>query len=430
MNSRFLSVFLTMCAVCGAQALPAVKNVTLSHTSGTHTPAIITYTLEGGEAIVTAVIETNGVPLAGNETAGFAGDVFQKVEAGNRSMVWDASALWPDGLISNLSARVTAWALDAPPPYLVVDLSAGAAAGSGGYPVRYYPDLISLPEGGLSNDLYRTEHLLLRFIPASTFYMGSLQFEPYRLAASEALHRVTLTNSFYLALFETTQRQWELVMGSNPAGFKLEGETRPVENITYLSVREGSESATLNWPATGYQVGDDSFMGKLRDRTGLNGFDLPTEAQWEFACKAGSWQGISVFGGVPLTNATSDANLNLAGRYLGNGGRVSDYGSASMATIPVAHATAKVGSYLPNAWGFYDMHGNVFEWTLDYYSDNLGTLPVVEPVGAPSDWYRVIRGCSYYNKAEMFRSAYRRGCRAPEDETRWHTGFRVALIIR
>jgi formylglycine-generating enzyme required for sulfatase activity len=429
MRKRIVSMMAALSAACGAYAVPTVKEVTLTHAPGTRNAAVISYTLEGGDAIVTVAVETNGVALPGGASARFSGDVFRRVQAGSRSIAWEVSEEWPAQLVSNVSVKVTAWAPHAPPPYLVVDLSAGPAAGAGEYPVRYYPDLACLPDGGLSNDLYRTERLVMRFIPAGTFYMGSLHFEPHRTAASETLHRVALTNSFYLGVYETTQRQWERVTGSNPAGFTLEGETRPVENVTYLQIREGSEAAELNWPATGYRVGNDSFMGRLRSRTGLNGFDLPTDAQWEYACKAGSWQGIGVFGGVPLTNANADANMDLAGRYLGNGGP-SQYNASNKAVIPVSQATAKAGSYLPNAWGLYDMHGNVYEWALDWHAYDLGAEPVVEPVGPTGGTHRVVRGGSYHNTAELARSAHRNGGRVPEAETRWHTGFRVALLVR
>ena len=429
MRKWTLALVSAVLAAGGARAVPTVKDVALAYEAGSKNAAMITYTLEGGDAVVTIGLETNGVALPDGAATRFTGDVFKRVQAGARSIAWDVVREWPEQQVSNVSVKVTAWALDAPPPYLVADLSAGAAAGPGAYPLRYYPSLAALPDGGLTNDLYRTERLLLRFIPAGTFYMGSLFHEPNRDVLREFLHRVTLTNSFYIGVYEVTQRQWERVMGSNPAGFKLDGATRPVENVTYLKIREENEAATLSWPGTGYQVGSESFMGRLRSRTGSDGFDLPTDAQWEYACKAGTLQGFNIFGGVPLTNAATDANMDLAGRYLGNGGRSTDYGSAGMATIPVEHATAKAGSYLPNAWGLYDMHGNVFEWTLDWYSENLGTVPAVEPVGATSGTLRVVRGGSYYNNAGQARSAQRASF-VPEGETRWHTGLRVLMLVR
>lgn len=433
MRKWTLAAVAAMLAAGGARAVPTVKDVALAYEAGSKNAALITYTLEGGDAVITVGLETNGVALPDGAATRFTGDVFKRVQSGARSIAWDVVREWPEQQVSNVSVKVTAWALDAPPPYLVADLSAGATAGPGAYPLRFYPSLAALPDGGLTNDLYRTERLLLRFIPAGTFYMGSCHFELNRTALNEALHRVTLTNSFYIGVYEVTQHQWERVMGSNPAGFKLDGATRPVENVTYLKIREENEAATLSWPGTGYQVGSESFMGRLRSRTGADGFDLPTDAQWEYACKAGTLQGLNVFGGVPLTNAATDANMNLAGRYLGNGGRSTDYASASMATIPVEHATAKVGGYLPNAWGLYDMHGNVLEWTLDWASNDLGTVPVVEPVGpaAPaSGTFRVVRGGSYYNNAAQARSSQRNGGLVPEGETRWHTGLRVVMLAR
>jgi formylglycine-generating enzyme required for sulfatase activity len=148
--------------------------------------------------------------------------------------------------------------------YCVIDLSAGPKASK--YPVSY---LAAEPKGGFNTDEYKTTKLVLRRIEPGKFLVdGKLG--------------VTLTKSFYCGIFEVTQKQYELVTGGNPSERK--GDTRPVEQVSWNMVR--GDSSTCDWPSS-VKVDPNSFMGKIQARTGLN-FDLPTEAQWEYACRAGT----------------------------------------------------------------------------------------------------------------------------------------------
>ena len=210
----------------------------------------------------------------------------------------------------------------------------------------------------LTSDACRTTELWLRYIPAGTFMMGSPDGEVGRFA-DEVQHEVTLTQPYYIGVFECTQKQWEYVMWWNrPSYFKNDAyyATRPVEQVSYDDIR-GS-----NWPWADYgDVGGMSFMGVLRERTRTRlKFDLPTEAQWEYACRAGTTTALN--SERDLDRADQDDHMDKVGRYWFNGGDVGDeeYGDTTM-------GTAKVGSYLPNAWGLYDMHGNVMEWCLDWW---------------------------------------------------------------
>ena len=288
--------------------------------------------------------------------------------------------------------------------YLVIDLSGGANAAS--YPVSYLTDV---PSGGWTDE-YKTTKLVLRRIDPGTFTMGSPDNEVGR-RTNETPHQVTLTHSYYIGVFELTQRQWELVMGNRPSAFSntVCYATRPVEQVSYNQVR-GSELGKW-WPQMN-AVDETSFMGKLRVKTGRL-FDLPTEAQWEYACRAGtvtalnSGKNLSALSGV-------DANMAEVGRYYYNSGSYNssyDFNGSTDET-----GTAKVGSYLPNAWGLYDMHGNVGELCLDWYQE-AGLSAATDPVGPETATQRSVRSGSWANYSDHCRSAMRKISLAP-----WATG--------
>ena len=258
--------------------------------------------------------------------------------------------------------------------YAIIDLSAGSSASS--YPVTY---LSSPPSGGFNTDEYKTTKIVLRLL------------EPGPIPT----HNATLTKPFYVNLFEVTQKQWKLVMGSNPSYFS--GDTRPVENVSYNIIRGSSLGS--QWPASN-AVDADSFLGKLRTRTGLD-FDLPTEAQWEYACRAGT------------TTAYSYGD-SADGDYMWY-----DSNSSSQ--------THEVGSKLPNAWGLYDMHGNVWEWCLDEFGRPIsGNDPV--GAGVPSTVSkRSIRGGCWNNNANYSTSS-QRSSEFPRIDNHYY-GFRLSMTL-
>ena len=277
--------------------------------------------------------------------------------------------------------------------YMVVDLATGA--------ISYLEDA---PEGGWTDE-YKTTQMVLRKVKAGTFTMGSPEDELGRYL-NEVQHEVTLTKDFYIAVFQTTQKQYETITGSNPSYFS--GDTRPVERVSYNMIR-GTEKGA-GWPANG-DVDEDSFLGKLRAKTS-KAFDLPTEAQWEYACRAATTTALN--SGKNLSSTGSCPEMNEVGRYSYNGGENS--------------GTAVVGSYLPNAWGLYDMHGNVNEWCLDWWDDseNWSSDPVTDPVGSTEGTYRLRRGGSYGDYAYACRSAFR-SCGDPSYSSSY-SGFRVVLV--
>jgi sulfatase modifying factor 1 len=219
-------------------------------------------------------------------------------------------------------------------------------------------------------DVYREPATGMRFvlIRPGHFEMGSPPGEAGR-RDDETRHGVTLTHPYYLATTEVTQRQWVALMGSNPSQFRSAGPQAPVERVSWSEVQE--------------------FLRRL-NAGGEGVFRLPTEAEWEYACRAGTETSYS-FGRL-LT--TSDANYD--GRYPLPGQRRGQY----------RERTVAVASFQPNAWGLYDMYGNVWEWCADAYCP-YPTGDVIDPEGACRSPYKVIRGGSWYFGADAARSASR-----------------------
>ena len=197
----------------------------------------------------------------------------------------------------------------------------------------------------------------LRWCPAGTFTMGSPSTEEGR-CDDEVQHRVTLTKGFWMGETEVTQGLWKKVMGSNPSHFK--GDDLPVE--------------TVSW--------DDcqAFIKKVNAALGC-GARLPTEAEWEYACRAGA---MGAYGGT--------GRLDEMGWFGDNSGGT----------------THPVGQKKPNSWGLCDMHGNVWEWCADWEGD-YPTGSVSDPTGPASGVYRVLRGGGWYGSARNCRSAHRDG---------------------
>ena len=242
------------------------------------------------------------------------------------------------------------------------------------------------------------------WIPAGTFLMGSPEDEPGR-EYNETQHEVTLTKGFYLGKYPVTQEQYQAVMGVNPSFFK--GPNLPVENVSWrgaivfcnrLSMKEGLSPAYRikgstdpgDWEAAAKKE-DYKIWDTIEIVPGSSGYRLPTEAQWEYACRAGA--GTAFNAG---DNITTD-QANYKGNYPKDNNTADEY---RMITTPV-------GSFTPNAWGLYDMHGNVWELCWDWYKNYPGGAQV-DPAGAASGpYYRVMRGGSWDVYGQQLRSAFR-----------------------
>ena len=327
------------------------------------------------------------------------------VKAGTHRMTWKVTDDYPDFNSTAFTVKMTA--LVGAAPYMVVDLSGGVDALS--YPVSY---LSSVPEGGWGDE-YKTTKLVLRLIPPGSFMMGSPSDE-YGRDSYEDLHGVVLTKPFYIGVFECTQKQYELVMGSNPANYK--GDMRPVQYVSYNNIRGSANGA--GWP-THNQVDANSFMGRLRSKVNML-FDLPTEAQWEYACRAGT--STSLNSGKNYDWGVNCNEVARWGRNAYNSGTDYKYDGKGGYTYYTV-----VGCYLENAWGLYDMHGNVCEMCRDFWNYGLGAAGVIDPVGASRGYSsgdeRSYRG-GYCTSSSDMRSAYRYG-KMRAGNTSEAVGFRV-----
>jgi formylglycine-generating enzyme required for sulfatase activity len=213
------------------------------------------------------------------------------------------------------------------------------------------------------------------FVKPGTFTMGCTDDECYDWEVPA--HQVTLTKGYYISKYLVTQSQWKAVMGNNPSYFK--GKNLPVETVSWDDIQE--------------------FLTKLNEKSGKN-YRLPTEAEWEYACKGG--------------------NQSKGYKYSGSN-NVDDvvwyWENSKSKTHPV-------GTKAPNELGIYDMSGNVWEWCHDWYDDYIDT-PQTNPTGPDEGSVRVVRGGSWYYFARFCRVSHR-DCNAPEDSF-FNLGFRIAL---
>lgn len=217
-------------------------------------------------------------------------------------------------------------------------------------------------------------------IPPGTFMMGSPEEELGRVD-NEILHQVRLTKGFFMQTTPVTQKQWNLLVKKNPSKFRDDGDDCPAERVSWHDVQK--------------------FIGKMNQRKNAKKYRLPTEAEWEYACRAG----------------TDTAY------YFGNDAdeleRYAWYNENS------ENRTHPVRQLEPNEWGLYDMHGNVWEWCLDLYG-KYSSDSVTDPGGSSSGRGRVIRGGSWYFGANYCRSALRGG--SNPDNGKSNLGFRLLML--
>jgi formylglycine-generating enzyme required for sulfatase activity/predicted Ser/Thr protein kinase len=256
--------------------------------------------------------------------------------------------------------------------------------------------IMSLDQGmvgdGWGYEIGNGQKIVVRFVPGGEFTMGSSLLED-GYGAEEEAHRVALSHHLWMGETVVTQDQWTAVMGDNPSYFNADGQL-PVERVSFIDVMSFL-----------------SALNRLVPLPGLWRWHLPTEAQWERACRGGS-QTAFAFG-----NDLSSVQANFDGSY--------PYGRAPKG--PDLLSTSRVRSYPPNHYGLYDMHGNVAEWCQDWFGFYPPTK-ATDPKGPMGGTRRVVRGGSWSSGAINCRSAQRRAF-LPEHRDNV-IGFRVSIVIR
>jgi formylglycine-generating enzyme required for sulfatase activity len=221
-------------------------------------------------------------------------------------------------------------------------------------------------------------------IPEGSFMMGSPADEVGR-DGNENIHKVEIEKPFYMQTQEVTQDQWKKVMGENPTEFKHSSTECPVDNVSWNDVK--------------------TFIRKLNRLDKTNKYRLPTEAEWEYACRAGTTS----------TFYTGDCISTAQANYNGN------YPLGKCPEGEHRYAPSVVGSFAPNPWGLYDMHGNVWEWCQDWDKDYEG-----DPAAGTTE-YRSRRGGSWRDTAQYVRSASR--LRVYPQYSYKYSGFRIAADV-
>lgn len=403
--NRLITCFAAMTgAVLAFATTPEISDVTATQNESRR--VTVGYTLKNASAIITLSVETNvtddvWVSIGDENLTHVAGEANKIVEPGTRSLTWLPHKAWPDHLIADGKIRigVKAWALEEPPEIMAVDLKAANT-------VNYYSSAAALP-GGVQDKRYKTDVLVLRHIPAAnvTWTMGAPEGELGRMN-NEVAHQVTLGADYWIGVYEVTQRQYEILTGKKQGYFSNPNyyATRPADCVSYDGI-----------------LSDSGFIGLLRKRSGIAGFTLPTEAQWEFACRAG--EGAALYNGQNLIQSNPDYYVAPLARFEYNSGESN--GKLAASDSGPERGSALVGSYEPNAWGLYDMLGNMFEWCLDWYQEDISN---VDPAKGPaSGTQRVVRGGWHALGAWQCRCA-RRAAYAPSAAYGEH-GFRVACPI-
>ena len=406
-------VLISVFAVAGASmaAGPSIEEGSVSFHQSHERLVTIAYKLLDAPAVVTVDIQTNAgnnvwVSIGAGNFTSIAGDVNRLVQPDAdqpKSVIWNPRADLPEFRLSGKDvarAVVTAWSVQTPPDYMVIDVTKNVAADASADNVRYYTCVEALPDCGLVNDVYRKGKIVMRRIPATgvTWRMGSPVGE-YARNVNEVPHLVTLTNDYYMGIYEYTSAQSNRANGDAAPGDSM----MPQWKYSYDEFR-GSVSDGIDWPKTGHTVKGSSHLGILRARTGIPTFDIPTEAEWEFACRAGTETG--------WPNGENASTVDVLKTF------AVIFSSSSGSRM-------NVGTRLPNRWGLYDMIGNSGEYCLDWFGD-YNVADEVAPKGPESGTTRVRRGgyCELGGIADGFSSA----ARASRSPSQFYTNFGFRLV--
>ena len=412
-------------AFCAATALangPTVSEVEISQSK--NRDMTVSYLLSGGSAFVTAELFHGAEPVA-IAVANVSGDVNGFVQPGRRSFVWKARKDWPDKTEA-ISAKVTAWPRGQMPDYLVVDLKNANVR-------SWYATSNDVP-GGVTSMVYKTDKLVMRRIPARNvvWRMGQpaggekcqgengadkTTYEA-NLRDNETGHKVLLSEDFYMGIYEFTQRQYYNLTGLLPSASRsgnasthYEGSKAwPVDSVSSDTLRGQTTESFPGWPQSGHAVAAGSFLRTIRDFTGIESLDLPTEAQWEFACRAG-------------TTTSLNSGKNVSDPASGHGDATLAEVGWSKYNSSIEHSN-EVGLLKPNAFGL--------DWLS--LSDNYRATfapgwergaVTVDPKGPETGTCRIVRGGDWFYSSSWMRSACRAGRRIAPESASYHGGFRV-----
>lgn len=351
-------------AFCVACATPSVSNVTMTFNETTRL-VTVDYDLDE-PAIVLARFYNGTEAIAPGSVTSLVGDVNRLVEktSGCR-LFWNVGADLPetDLAADALKVEIRLYAKSSPPAFMVVDLAVRKS-------VRYYDTLAEVP-GGLgkgSSDLNRTRYVVFRRIPAKGigFAMGSPTTERLR-KANENRVSVTIPYDYYMSVYTITQAQHALFDPSGDKGKYTDYEDSPLYPLTgytYNMIR-GSTGDGIDWPNTGTNVAPNSLLGKFRAYTGVAA-DIATEAEWEFAARGGYGSGLP--DGRDFTNPGGFGGANEMEWGWVKQNIINAYGN------PNPLHPGPVGQFKANRFDLYDVIGNPYECTRDWYVDDRATL--------------------------------------------------------
>ena len=433
MNSKTLVFSVT--TILSASALfaePRVDQsaVTLAQDSQSRL-VTVGYELTGEPAVVTIDFQTNTLANAAGDWVSIGdvnftnviGDVNQVVQIGSHAIYWQPDKSWPDQRINDgrVRAVVKAWATNAPPDYCVVCLLTDAqmedkktADVTWNIPRRRYFVSADAVPGGVQDAMYKTQFLVLRKIPAAGVVWRRVTAESDKTQVKA--HKVMLTRDYYIGVYEMTVGQHSTI-GGTPGTSRY-----PQSSVTWNSLRGANDA--YPWPdANGDPnpaVLSTSTIGKLRTRSGIDSFDLPTEAQWEYACRAGR-------GGWSYNDNSYPRYASGAKGLLQAVGWFNDNWSSGGTRDSSSHRHV-VGEKPANAWGLYDTLGNVREWTLNWH----GSYPTpsdpdeifVDPIGPATGSNKVMRGSGAWDGLDwQGLISYRHSGSCTATDVTW--GYRV-----
>ena len=375
-----LTFAVAMLAGTAFASVPVIDQSSISARQDGGRTVVIGYTMnpavenDDGCAIITVDIltnytenaETKWASIGGEHLATLYGDVNKVIEHTQdykHNILWDPTKEGLPNLkfdANDVKVEISAWSTNSPPAYWVIDLTQPADRMAD----RYYPNAGQIP-GTVTNDLYKTDRLVFRRIPAKgvTWKMGDS-----KTLGARVYHYVTFTHDYWMSVFETTCAQAKRMNDGT-------SENKTPRLGTWNNFRGSGTS--YKWPDYGHDANIGGHIGAYRTALGGILVDMPTRAEWEFACRAGT--------STAYNNGTDDeAGLDKVGWYTGNSGG----------------ALHDVGLKDPNNYGLYDMHGNALEWVLDWLEPNdssYSSAPAWDPVGGDGSKNAKFRLGGYYN---------------------------------